>query len=398
MNIFVKNTPVGVSIDTYRLLFDNSIYYDHTDYLESLKSKRIAFSDLKRLSREASINYALFFAPFPVVRAMIEKENSRIFQGFGGKFSVSIRGHVFSLNSIRMVIKDIKIKQNFIARHVRAPKNPHLKYLAKSKRSLDEQAEYILNAMNIDMAEFRAQKSKLGAMWYLIDSLESQNIFVSIEAQTNMPQNMNHADGVSGVYIKDSRFPYFFIANEGQANFGDGAGRKIFTIFYLLVCMFKGRSRLVALSDTVVESQDAQIYALVEHILMPEDFIGKQDDYTIDDIDRIAETLKVTSRALLVRLRHLGLIDDSGYRAVLSLLKARYSRYLKQQKILRESGKKRFMPNIPNNIVAYHGKAYLKVLKNLYSNGKVSQRQLNLHLSYGKQTVDTVRVFSKVKE
>lgn len=396
MHVSVRNRKVTIERETFIYLFDNSIYYEHPEYLEAIKNDSIAMAKLIMLSREASINYPLFFVPFAVIKTMLDKENKKLFQGFGGKFTLSIRGRQINLNLVRLIIKDLKIKQAFITKYMNAPKNPHLRFLANSPKNSSEQAQYILNTLNIDINLMRTQRSKATAMMYLIDQLEKQNILTSIETRTNMPQNMNHARGISGVYVKDSRFPYFFIANEGQANFGDGAGRKIFTIMYLTACMFKGRSKLVSLEEKLSESKDREIYEIVEEILLPKNDIPYANHYTLDELDDLSSHLKVTARAILVRLKHLKYIDDDNYWRLMTLLKNRYSRLQEEQKRLRKDKGNRYVPNIPTNILAYHGKAYIKILKALYSNGQVTQRQINLHLSYGRQEIKTSELFKKV--
>lgn len=398
MFVSVRGSQVEIDKDTFICLFDNSIYHDHPKYLKALEHNNIAMNDLITLAREASINYALFFAPSPLVGSMIEKENKKIFQGFSGKFTLGIRGGRINLNTVRMVVKDLKIKQSFIARHFTAPKNPHLRFLTNSPKSPKDQASYILNALNIDMDHMReVKKTKSASMMYIIDQLEKQNIFVALEARTNMPQNMNHARGISGVYIKDSRFPYLFIANESAANFGDGAGRKIFTIMYLIVCLFKGRSKVVSLNDEIKESSDDNIYAIVEEMLLSEEVLPKQNSYTLNDLDELSEKLKVSARAILMRLKHLDYIEDEDtFWQLMNALRSRYQKYQAQQKKLRNDGTIKYIPNISSNIIAYHGKAYVKILKNLYSNGKVSQRQINLHLAYGRQEVNTSDIFRRV--
>lgn len=398
MYISVRHRHVEVDARTFNYLFDNSPLYEDAKYLDARHDGSIAMSELIELSRIAHINYVLFFMPFDTLGPMIDSENEKIFQGFGGNFTISIRGRRVNLNLVRMVIKDLKLKQAFVGKYLKTDTNPHPRFLANSPKSTTDQAHYVLNALDIDLQDFRSQKSKPAAMMYLIDKLEKQNILVALETDTNMPQNMNRAKGVSGVYIKDRRFPYLFIANEGQQDFESGAGRKIFTIMYLVVCMFKGRSKMVSLKDVAKESADDEIYQIVEEILLPVVDLPEKNIYTLDDIDELSTHLKVTGRAILVRLRHVKfLTDDDNYWGLMDVLRVRFERARIAQRVAAKEGRSRYVPNVPQNIIAYHGKAVVKILKSLHQDGKVTQRQINLHLAYGRSEVQVADVFRKVQ-
>lgn len=397
MHVSIRHRNVDIDARSFRYLFENSPLYEDKKYLEARDKGKIPMSELIDLARLAHINYALFFMPFDALAPMIEKENEKIFQGFGGNFTISLRGKMINLNLVRMVIKDLKIKQTFIGRYVRADKNPHPRYLVNSPKNTKEQAQCILDKIDINLEDFRGAKNKPNAMMYLIDKLEKQNILVALETNTNMPQNMNRAKGVSGVYIKDKRFPYLFIANEGQRDYESGAGRKIFTIMYLVVCMFKGKSKMVSLNEVAKESVDDNIYQIVEEILLPLNDLPNKNIYTLEDIDELSDSLKLTGRAILVRLKHTGLLkDDESYWSLMNALKTRFERTQAAQREAIKEGRSRYVPNVPQNIVAYHGKAFVRILKSLHGDGKVTQRQINLHLAYGRGEVRTSDVFKKV--
>ncbi|MFZ2513247.1 MAG: hypothetical protein WAW63_02205 [Candidatus Saccharimonadales bacterium] len=354
-------------------------------------------SELIDLARLAKINYALFFMPFASLATIVDKETEKIFQGFGGNYTISIRGKRVNLNLVRMVIKDIKIKQAFIKRYLAVATNPHPRFLVNSPATVQEQARYILRALDIELDCLKRAKNKPAAMMYLIDQLEKQNVLVALETDSNMPQTMNRARGISGVYIKDKRFPYLFIANEGGLDFESGAGRKIFTIMYLVTCMFKGRSKMVSLNDTAKESGDGEIYQIVEEMLMPLGDLPKKDTYNLGDIDDISERMKVTGRAVLVRLWHVGHItDEDSYWALMNALKTRFERARAAQRAAAKEGRNTYMPNASRNIIAYHGKAFVRIIKSLHQEGKITQRQINLHLAYGRGEVHTSEIFKKV--
>ena len=392
IKITSKNGEVEVDESLYRHLFEASIVSDHQDYIESLKSKKIALSSFLALARAGHIAYALFFGSYQIVSPMVDRETERLFGGFGGKFSVGMRGRVLNLNAVRLLIKDIKLKQDVVARFVRGERHPHVKYLKNSKHSLEEQAKYITDSMGIDMDFYRSMKSKRSAFLYLVSRVEENNIFVSIEnTGTNMPQNFKRADGLTGVYIKHNKFPYIFIAKEGLAEPSSLPARKAFTLTYLLVCLFKGQSKLVSLEQSL--SQDDTLFTLTEMILMPTTLIPNLENYTVADLDSISDNLNVSSKAVLMRLDHLGYVKLEQKRALSNALNQRYAMYYAQQKQKNESKSKEFRHNTVNNIRTYQGKAFLKILKSQFIAGNIKRREINRQLAYGKGTVDVEKVF-----
>jgi hypothetical protein len=198
------------------------------------------------------------------------------------------------------------------------------------------------------------------------------------------------------VYIKHKKFPYFFVANEGLAGFEDLPGRKVFTLVYLTACLFKGASRMVTLEQNIEEAPTDELFQLVELILMPEELIPYQDSYTLKDLDEIANKLNVTSLATLVRLKHLEYIEHDEFIALKSELYRRYSVFSAQQKKKREKNKDSFRHNITQNILAYQGKAFLRILRDQYRAKKITRRELNRQLAYGKGQVEVKKVFDKL--
>lgn len=385
----------GVEIDgvLFRHIFESSIISNHPHYLASLESGKLTLSDLISLSRQGGIAYSLFFGTNGTVSPLINKESASLFGGFGDKYSLGVRGRVFNLNVIRLLIKDIKMKQDVIMRFVKTEKHPYVKFLKNSKRSLRDQADYIVDSLRIDMNIFRSYKDKRDALMYLIDRAEANNIFISIEnTGTNMPQNFKRATGLTGVYIQHNKFPYIFISKEGMADPDKTPARKVFTLVYLLACLFKGHSKMVSLNQAI--GQEDSIFELTELILMPADLIPLQSAYSIDDLDAIADTLNVSSSAILTRLDHLGYIKPERRDVLRDALSQRYSMFAAQQRRKDEKQLKEFRHNTVNNIRIYQGKAYLRILHDQYIAGNIKRKEINRQLSYrGKGSVDFDGVF-----
>lgn len=381
----------------YIYIFENSIHNTHPDYLDSLKTGRISLGNLKRLCQSAQLSYTLFFGSYSVVTELLKMETDKIFRGFNGKINIAIRGRVISLNNIRLIVKDIKNKQHFITRYTKVPLNSHIKYLSKSTRSLDDQAQCIIDRLGIDMDAFRSYKKKTDAIWYLISKLEENNIFISIEAPTSMPQSMKRANGLAGVYIRDKKFPFLFICNEGMAESEDMPGRKIFTIMYLTACLFKGGSKMMSYKDKVKEAPQDELFIITEKILMPQHLIPYQSTYTVEDLRSMSQSLNVTEMAILVRLWHLKYINDNAiFKSLYDELSKRYYINLDIQRKKYEEKQKKFMHNVPQNIIFYQGKAYLRILKSLYGNGQIQRREINRQLSYGRRNIDIEKVFDRL--
>lgn len=397
MIIATRSGQIEISDDIYRGIFETSIVSDHAYYLESIKNGHISLSRLIDLCRQGRLSYALFFGSSAVVLPMIERETAKIFDGFDGEHGISVRGgRMIRLSAVRLLIKDIKLKQDAVTRFINTDKNPHVKYLKNSKRPLADQAECVVDKLGISMDDYRSFTKKGDALWYIVSKLEENNIFVSFEnTGTNMPQNFKRADGLTGVYVRHSKFPYFFISKEGLANPENIPARKVFTLMYLTVCLFKGKSKMVSLQQTIEEGSD-EIYEIVELILMPKNLIPHKSTYTIEILDDIAASLNVTPLALLVRLRHLEYIDLDVFRSLRSELFRRYSVFKDQQKREREEQDKKFRPNKVNNIRIYQGKAFLRILRDQFIAGKIKRREVNRQLAYGKGSVDIDKVFEKL--
>jgi len=327
------------------------------------------------------------------VSQLIDEESEALFRGFGGQYSIGIRGRTFNLNVIRLLIKDIKMKQETIARFVKTERHPHIKYLKNSTRPLENQADYIVSSMGIDMSTYRSYRSKRDALMYLIAAVESNNIFVSIEnTGTNMPQNFKRADGISGVYVKHNKFPYIFIGKEGMAEPESLPARKSFTLIYLIACLFKGQSKMVSLDQSLGQSDN--LFELTELILMPKTLIPYLNSYSLDDLDAIADNLNVSPSAILTRLHHLDYVGTEQQNQLRNLLARRYSAFLAQQKKKKEKQLKEFRHNVTNNIRIYQGKAFLRIIRDQYIAGKIQRRELNRQLSYGgKGSVEVEKVF-----
>lgn len=393
IKITTKSGSLEIEAILFRHIFESSIVSNHPDYLEALSSGKMALSTLIDLCRAGNVAYSLFFGSHKMVSPLIDKESATLFEGFDGKYSIAVRGHAFNLNVIRLLIKDIKMKQKTVARFITTERHPLVKYLKNSQRSLEDQAEYITNSLGIDMNVYRSFRNKRDALAYLIERVESNNIFISIEnTGTNMPQNFKRADGLTGVYIRHSKFPYIFIFKEGMASPNNLPARKAFTLVYLLACLFKGHSKMVSLEQGV--DQNDNLFTLAELILMPTALIPQLGHYTINELDSISDSLNVSPRAVLTRLIHLSYIEIPEANTLKSILAQRYAVFSAQQKKKNEQQLKEFKHNIANNIRIYQGKAYLRILRDQYIAKKIKRREINKQLSYGgKGAIDLDKVF-----
>lgn len=393
VQITTKNGYVEVDGKLFRNIFESSIISNHPHYLDSLDTGRMTLSDLINLCRQGGIAYSLFFGSNDVVSPVIDSESASLFGGFGNKYSIGVRGRVFNLNVVRLLVKDIKMKQEVIVRFVKTGKHPHVKFLKSSKRSLQDQAEYIVSALGIDMTTFRSYSDKRDALMYLIDRAESNNIFISIEnTGTNMPQNFKRATGLTGVYVQHSKFPYIFISKEGMADPDRTPARKVFTLVYLLTCLFKGQSKMVSLNQAIGEEDS--IFQIAELILMPTSLIPRLANYTLENLDSIADALNVSSSAVLTRLDHLGYIRPEKRDVLRAALIQRYAMFAAQQKRKDEKQLREFRHNTVNNIRIYQGKAFLRILHAQYIAGNIKRKEVNRQLSYkGKGSVDLDGVF-----
>ena len=294
---------------TFVALMEESWLREAKEYQQALDTSRIAFSKLVALGRKAEVPYSLFFAPIEVVEAQLRRKREVLLGGVSkGTFSLNSRGNVH-LADIELIVKDILRKQELLKRLEPAlPDNTLVGSLRGSRRTVNSDAEWLLNQLGIDRAYLLRVKTKELAFEHVVDRLEEHNIFVSQSMRNYMPQALPKRAQFSGVCIKDKKVPFLFLNNGDHRDSLAPAGRRLLTLALLTVCLARGRFKPVAYTDHSDDLIANREYEVAEEMLMPAELVTDMSVDSLDDIRAHADTYCVTPSAFLMRARRRGLL------------------------------------------------------------------------------------------
>ena len=193
-------------------------------------------------------------------------------------------------------------------------------------RTLIEQVGFISRHFEIDIKKFRS-KSKEDALEYLISQITKKNINISRGVLKGgvLPESPTLIDvykNTSGFVLQSEKVPYVFLPDE--INPDDVAGRRIYTLIYLLACI--GLDQY----DFYIESHHSasmlkrkggikNLHDIVTAFLLPfsvtDALRGKI--ITTTTRDNLANDYKLTPTAVLTTLLRRKIINLSVYNALL---------------------------------------------------------------------------------
>jgi hypothetical protein len=252
IQIIDNATEIDIDASLYRLLHENYIYIDRLSSDKYLRNRQITFTQLRRLSRANGFSYALFFIKSAQLNNVIKTQNDILFESIDNKEIIAgTRNGLADIRAIRWIIADLVAKKAIYKKYGNKVKlNNIVKFLSSSSKSVSDQADYILKTITINRDDIWRMKNKKDTYKYLCGQLSKNNIHVSTEAMNCMPQNVPSDMDLSGVYIRDNYNPMILICNEISGHPDEGLGRKIYTLIFLLVSIFKGQSFAVSISKS----------------------------------------------------------------------------------------------------------------------------------------------------
>lgn len=304
----------------FYLLCENFCLLENPTYLTALENEYITLNDLSELARSVGLPYAIFFATFERVKKLIDTQNTELFGVLDDQYIIGARGTPIDIRWIRRIILDLSRKQKLYREYHPTNKLANIVgFLKTSKRTIREQADYILSETGIELATFRHYNKKSDAFTYLRKQLATRNIHVSVEARNYMPQSI--PDQVkkqfSGISIRDWKNPYLFICNELSGSPELGSGRKIYTLMFLLVCLFKDKSYAVSISkdtysvDKKKYKQLSGIYEIVNELLMPlTEIKAEPQPVDYEELEKLSRKYNLTPKAVLQRLYDTRVINN----------------------------------------------------------------------------------------
>lgn len=370
LRLSIGDSNDDIDIKNYITLCDNFIFVDRDEFDRCGNLGSITFSQLRDLCRKNKLSYPLFFANHAKILQLVETYNADLYGKIDEKkiLTIGSRGGDLDIRRIRWIVADVIEKQKIYKQYgyntdLRDEKI--VKYLKNTQKSVEEQAAYVCHKLDLSHNKLHNEcRTKNDAFKYLAAQLSSQHIHVFREVRNAMPQNIPSGLNISGIYIRDNYNPAIFIGNELSLYPDEGVGRKIYTMIFLLVSIFKDYSFAVSINhssakmDNATKKKLSEIHRITNEILMPKEHLGTTSFADIKDIEMTANTLKVSPTALVVRLAKLGLLRKDVEDSMKEELTKKYTDYIRakraEDKRRREAGQGTGPP-LGRIYKSYHG-------------------------------------------
>lgn len=389
-HLFVKlNKKEKVKIDkgVFVDLLDLSHIKEYKDYSNAMQAKEVTLDVLRKLAAKSGIPYPLFFAPKEVVAIQIEDKNKNLYEKIPGKDELRLnsRGRV-EIQDIELIVKDLGRKQEFLKNRV-LPKTLPNEFIgsitAKLKKnvSVEKIATEIREYFGINLAYLR-NVPKDGVLTYLTACVERKGILVSFSAYNYMPQNIAPELELSGICIKDKKFPYIFINTrdgDEKPKIIESSGRQIFTLLSMLGCIAMGKFVLSSKTGPSNDGSSKLAYTIAGEILVPKiDLTGIQIS-TLEELKQKAHFFKVTPSMLLYRLR-----ENKNMKPTLANA---FQQQLRQE-VKKAEPKHKHAPLPMNAYGKYNGERFSKEVIKAYNAGAISQMEVK-NILFRKGKMDT---------
>lgn len=324
MKVLIGGERVTIDLRVFKDLLGNSVVNGRAPYLRALETSEILYSDLVELARKAEVPHPLLFAPMPLVSEQMRMKTEKLLQGVApDTFTINTRTTV-RLQDVELIVKDLLRKQSFAKKHdPTLVKNTMVGLLRTPHSTAREDADALVDALDLDRNAIRAARTKAAALELIIDRLESRQVFVSRSVRGYMPQLL---DGLhfSGMTIRDTKVPYIFLAGGDHGDFQEPAGRQIFTIMLMAVLVARGIFAPVSYDANSTVPDAGREYDIVGEILMPTVELLSLNLEGLDEIKAAADLFKVTPSALAVRATRLNILGPAIATSYLRELEAEF--------------------------------------------------------------------------
>ncbi|KKQ81499.1 MAG: hypothetical protein UT05_C0015G0008 [Parcubacteria group bacterium GW2011_GWF2_38_76] len=370
MKIVLANTIISIDSDIYEMLFDNSWIHLERKYQKSLSTGEVRFADFVELARKADIPYSIFFSPRQMVINLIDLKYKKLLSGISLSKTLLMNSRgIVQIKDVELIVKDIMRKQELLKRKSSLGPNEICSCLRRSKASIIDQANYIKAILNFDNEEIKV-KNKSQTYRYIIDLLESKNVFVSQSSNNYMPQRIRSEVRFSGFCVKDKLIPFIFLNNKEDHALYEQEGRRVLTLVLLTVCLAKGRYMPVKFNEQSKNIIRKREYEIVEEILMPSAEFKNIHVDSLADIKEIGERYSVTPSAVAMRLRRLAVINEYDLAEYLNDLASEFNS-------LRNNDKRRPRnPSIENGFAKYNSLGYSKAIMKAFDEGRIDGTEI----------------------
>jgi Zn-dependent peptidase ImmA (M78 family) len=315
--IKIGKEEVEVAKQIFLLLLDASPARAYVSYTNAISNNQIRFSDLKDLAAKANVPYPLFFAPLAEVQRQIKDKEQNLFEKLPSKAEMRLVGRgSFGVEDVDLIVRDLGRKQEFLKNRVirGARLNPFIGYVAKKMKEPHtnrELADDIRSYLGINLDVLRTL-SKAEVVNYIRERAEQNNILISFSSYNFMPQNLDPNLGLSGLCIKDKKFPFIFINTrdgDDKPRILESDGRQVFTLTAMLVCIAMNRFIFSTKTPKRGDSLSRKVFLIAGEILIPQEDVNDLEVNSLEDLKTESSKLKVTPSMLLSRLLECRLID-----------------------------------------------------------------------------------------
>lgn len=340
------------------------------DWEEGKKSPTVAQAE--KMSKLYKRPLAVFFLPTPPERFETLRD-----------FRKNSRSEDFS-TALSFMMREILAKQSWISAFRKEEgEQPH-EFVGKF--STNDSPELVATNIRI-MLQIEGCPTNIDILKYCVEKVESKGIFVSQASYVNS-RILLEIEDVRGFAISDSYAPFVFI------NSRDSKNAQLFTLIHELAHIWIGESGVSDLNLYSVAGSDASDYENTEYfcnevaanVLMPKEkihsIVDEMQKIGIDEIDILSSNFRVSSYAMLVRLRNLGFIKLHPFMDIREELSNRYKIFIAQSQSKSSGGG----PDYNLLTIRKNSKSFSRIIYNLYRGGRISGSEasdlLNIKLNY----------------
>lgn len=383
--VTIGKDDVEIDKRVFESLLDLSPIKEYKDYIEAIKNDRIRLEKLKKLAQKAGIPYPLFFAPKTISDKQLSHKNNNLFQKISTKDEIrlSSRGRI-EIEDIELIVKDLARKQEFLKRRIatQADLNGFVGSFVKKLNqgyTLEQIAGEIRVYFGIELNYLRTI-SKDKVLNYLRNCIEGKGILVAFSSHNYMPQNLSKEIELSGICIKDPKFPYIFINTrdgDDKPKIIESSGRQIFTLLTMVVCV--GLNIFILSSKSGKSKNDISkiAFQIASEVVIPRENLNEIQISSLDDLKEKAHYFRVTPSMLLYQLKAHKKIGKNQAESYWIQLK---------QEAKRTEPKHKHAPLPVTGYSKYNGERFSREVVRAHIQGKISHLEVkNILFRRGKK-------------
>lgn len=376
MYVKTDKQKTEISKSTFEKLLDFPWIKDLKCYKVAEILNQISLANLKNLAIRADVPYPLFFAPESIVNLHITDNQKRLEARIPTKdeITLSSRGS-FKGEDIELLAKDLGRKQFFLGNRILKlnQKNTFVGCIAdkvKKNFSNEEIANILRDKLSIDLKVLR-RGSKEKVLEYFVEKVENLDILVSFSSHNYMPQKIGKNVLMSGICIKDNKFPYIFINTrdgDDDPRILETPGRQVFTLVSMVVCVAMNKFVFSNIRGKQKDLAQKKLFSIAGEILIPKVDLKDIKIISLDDVETYAGFFKVTPSMLLFRLDELNMLDKKAINQFREMLSD------KLKKAERKGSKRSPLPI--NGYSKYNGSRFSKEVVRAYKKKIISQEEV----------------------